>query len=218
VKESLRKFTTCVPASIWTCILSRILLALTLIFPILAGAAIYFYWLYNAPQTVLPLIGFLTVAFLLLVASLVPMLVVSMRRMMVTIPALAFEGLSGWQAIQRASVLVRYDPGLGIFYWGTMRLSFLLLPLLVIELLILGLTSLPVILHQLSEVMQHGTTGHMAAPPESIMIISQIMTFLAGSLILPLYTIAMTLFYYDIRIRREGFDLEFMANQLRARP
>jgi len=57
----------------------------------------------------------------------------------------------------------------------------------------------------------------MAAPPESVMIISQIMTFLAGSLILPLYTIAMTLFYYDIRIRREGFDLEFMANQLRSR-
>jgi hypothetical protein len=45
------------------------------------------------------------------------------------------------------------------------------------------------------------------------MILSQILTFLAGSLILPLYSIATTLFYYDIRIRREGFDLEFMAGQ-----
>jgi hypothetical protein len=62
--------------------------------------------------------------------------------------------------------------------------------------------------------MRHGSGGQIAAPPESIMIISQVMTFLAGSLILPLYSIATTLFYYDIRIRREGFDLEFMAGRL----
>ena len=36
----------------------------------------------------------------------------------------------------------------------------------------------------------------------------------AGSLILPLYSIATTLFYYDIRIRREGFDLEVMAGKI----
>jgi hypothetical protein len=92
-----------------------------------------------------------------------------------------------------------------------MRLSFLLLPLFVIELLILSLTSLPVTVHQIGELMRHGSTGQMSAPPDSIMIVSQILTFLAGSLILPLYSIATTLFYYDIRIRREGFDLEWLA-------
>jgi hypothetical protein len=74
-----------------------------------------------------------------------------------------------------------------------------------------------VTLHQFGEVMRHGSGGQIAAPPDSIMILSQILTFLAGSLILPLYVIATTLFYYDIRIRREGFDLEFLAEQLGGR-
>ncbi len=95
-----------------------------------------------------------------------------------------------------------------------MRLSFLLLPLFIIELLILSLTSLPLTLHQLEEVVRHGSGGQIVPPPDSAVILSQILTFLAGSLILPLYSIATTLFYYDVRIRREGFDLDFMSGQL----
>jgi len=213
VKESLRKFTTCVASSIWTCVLNRILIVLTLFFPVLASAAIYFYALFYPPLTLFPLLVFGAAALVLFVASVAPVLVVFMR-LMITVPALALEGSSGWKAIKRSAALVRYDPGLGILYWGEMRLSFLLLPLFIIELLILSLTSLPVTVHQIGEVMRHGSSGQMAAPPDSIMILSQILTFLAGSLILPLYSIATTLFYYDIRIRREGFDLEFMAGQI----
>jgi len=88
------------------------------------------------PQGLLPLLLLGVVAFFLFVASLVPVLVIFMR-LMVTVPSLALEDLSGWKAIQRSAALVRYDPGLGILYWGEMRLSFLLLPLFAIELLIL---------------------------------------------------------------------------------
>jgi membrane-anchored glycerophosphoryl diester phosphodiesterase (GDPDase) len=210
VKESLRGFGRCVLSSIWTCILNRILIGATFIFPAAALFAIYLYALFQPPLTWAPLFIFGAVSTLLLIASIAPVLVVFMR-LMVTVPALAIEGRSGLQAIQRSSDLVRYDPRQGIFYWGEMRLSFLLLPLFVIELLILSLTSLPVTVHQIGELMRHGSTGQMSAPPDSIMIVSQILTFLAGSLILPLYSIATTLFYYDIRIRREGFDLEWLA-------
>jgi hypothetical protein len=213
VKESLRKFTACAGASIWTCMLNWILIGLTFIFPVAASTAVYLYVLIYPPLTFFPLIGFGAAAFLLLVASIAPFLVVFMR-LMVTVPALALENYSGWKAVKRSTALVRYDPGLGILYWGEMRLSFLLLPLFIIELLILSLTSLPLTLHQFGELMRNGSNGQMAAPPDSVMIISQILTFLAGSLILPLYSIATTLFYYDIRIRREGFDLEFMAERL----
>jgi hypothetical protein len=213
VKESLRKFTACFLSSIWTCVLNRVLIGLTFLFPALAIAAVYFYALFYPPRTFFPLLAFGIAAVLLLVASLAPVLVVFMR-LMITIPALALEGRPGWKAIRRSAALVRYDPGLGVLYWGEMRLSFLLLPLFIIELLILSLTSLPLTLHQFGEVMRHGSSGQIAAPPDSIMILSQILTFLAGSLILPLYSIATTLFYYDIRIRREGFDLEVMAGQL----
>ncbi len=216
VKESFRKFAPCTLASIWTCVLNRILIGLTFIFPALAAAVIYFYALFHPPLTFLPILVFGIVAALLFVASLAPVLVIFMR-LMLTIPALALEGSSGWKAIRRSAALVRYDPGMGILYWGEMRLSFLLLPLFIIELLILSLTSLPLTLHQIGEVMRHGSSGQIAPPPDSIMIVSQILTFLAGSLILPLYSIATALFYYDIRIRREGFDLEFMAAQMGGR-
>jgi hypothetical protein len=216
VKQSLRKFSACALASIWTCILNIILILLTIFFPLLAMGSIYAYVYFHPPETFLPLVAIGCGALLLMVISMAPVLVVFMR-LMCTVPALALEGYSGWRAIKRSAALVRYDPGLGIMYWGEMRLSFLLLPLFIIELLILSLTSLPVTLHQLGEVIRHGSGGQIAAAPDSIMILSQILTFLAGSLILPLYTIATTLFFYDIRIRREGFDLEFMAQQLRGR-
>jgi hypothetical protein len=216
VKESLRKFTTRIGATLWTCILNRFLIALTLLFPVLAISGVYFYICFYPPITLIPLILVGAVGLLLWIASMAPVLIVFMR-LMVTVPALALENLSGWKAIKRSSGLVRFDPGLGFLYWGEMRLSFLLLPLFIIELLILSLTSLPLTIHQIGEVLQHGSSGQIAPPPDSVMILSQILTFMAGSLILPLYSIATTLFYYDIRIRREGFDLEFMSRQLKDR-
>lgn len=216
VKESLRRFTPRFLAATWTCILNRILIGLTSIFPIVAITAIYLYALIFPPVAFLQLLTLGTVAFVLLVASFAPVLIVFMR-LMVTVPALALEGYSGWTAVKRSAALVRYDPGLGFLYWGEMRLSFLLLPLFVIECLILFLTSLPLTIHHLGDLIRHGSTGQFTAPPDSVLILSQILTFLAGSLILPLYSIATTLFYYDTRIRREGFDIEFIAGQLKGR-
>jgi hypothetical protein len=36
----------------------------------------------------------------------------------------------------------------------------------------------------------------------------------AGSLAAPLLTIAMSIFYYDMRVKKEGFDLQMMMNPL----
>ena len=216
VKASLRRFSSCFLQSTWTCILNRVLIGLTLLFPFGVMGVACFYVKYYTPTTFGPLIALGVITAICLIVSFAPVLIVFMR-LMVTIPALALEGLSGWKSVKRSASLVRYDPGLGFLYWGEMRLSFLLLPLFIIELMILSLTSLPLTIHQIGEVIRNGSTGQIAPPPDFIMVLSQILTFLAGSLILPLYAIATTLFYYDIRIRREGFDLEFMANRLRSR-
>jgi hypothetical protein len=213
VKQSFRKFSACIVSSLWTCVLNRIIIVLSFLFPLGAAGAAYLYLLLHPPVTLFPLVIFCGVAGLVLIVSVTPVLIVLMR-LMVTIPALALEGLSGWKAISRSASLVRYDPGLGFLYWGEMRLSFLLLPPFIIELLILFLTSLPLTIHHVGEIIRHGSGGQIAAPPDSVLILNQILIFLAGSLILPLYSIAAVLFYYDIRIRREGFDLEFMAGQL----
>jgi len=217
VTDSLRKFAACVPSTLWTAVLSMVLIGLTLIFPVLALVGPYIYSLLYPPVDWIPLLLLGLATSLFFIIALIPVLVVFMR-LMVVVPALALEGFSGWKSVRRSSQLVRYDPGQGIFYWGEMRLSFLLLPLFIIELLILSLTSLPLIIYQFSEAVRHGGGGQFSLPPDSTVILSQILTFLAISLILPLYPIATTLFYYDIRIRREGFDLEVMARQLGEAP
>jgi hypothetical protein len=216
MKTSLRGLTRRVGACVWTCIVNRGVILLTCLFPALALGAVYVYALVRPPHTAFGVIGFCTVAGLLFIASLAPVLIAFMR-LMLTIPALAIEGTAGVQAVRRSSTLVRFDPGLGFLYWGEMRLSFLLLPLFIIELMFLSLTSLPVTIHQAGEIMRHGSGGQIVPPPDSVLILSQVLTFLAGSLILPLYSIATTLFYYDVRIRREGFDVEFLTQQLEAR-
>jgi hypothetical protein len=199
--------------STWTCLLNRVCYALTLIFPFLAVLAVEV-WYVEAPPTSFPgLVLLLVAGGFLAVASLVPVLVVVMR-LMVTVPVLALENLAGWPACRRSSTLVRFDPGLGFFYWGETRLSLLLLPLFVIQLLTSTLTSVPMVVAQINELIRHGTTTALTNYSDVVVVGSQVLTYLAGALILPLYTIAVTLFYYDVRIRREGFDLEFLAERL----
>jgi hypothetical protein len=213
VTASFRKFTARIVSSVWTCLIHRLLVGATFIFPVLAFCAAYSYELFYPPITFLPILLFWSATFLLFVASMVPVLVVFMR-LWVIVPPVALENVSGWKAVRRSSALVRYDPGLGLLYWGEMRLSFLLLPLFIIGLLFLSVTALPVFIYQMSESIRHGSGNQLIMPPDSTLILSQILAYLTGSIIWPLYAIATTLFYYDVRIRSEGFDLEFLAQQL----
>jgi hypothetical protein len=47
-----------------------------------------------------------------------------------------------------------------------------------------------------------------------IQILPPLGSFVAGSLAAPLLTIAMSIFYYDMRVKKEGFDLQMMMNPL----
>ena len=202
--------------SIKTCLLNVILVGFSMVFPLVALAALYVFVLFHPPREFLGLLLFGAVALVVLVVSVAPILIVYMR-LMLTVPAVALEGLSGVAAARRSSLLVRYDPGLGFLYWGEMRLSIILLPLFVIEMLAFAVTSLPVLFHEINEAVMHGSVGQVNGPSEGALIVSQILVVLSSSLLLPLYLIATTLFYYDVRIRREGFDLELMAERERVK-
>ena len=204
-------------SSAWTCVLIRLFYLLALLFPFL-GLLVVQAWFWLAPPASFPALLVLLVAGgALLVVSLVPVLVVVMR-LMAAVPALALENRAGWQACRRSSALVRYDPGLGFFYWGETRLSLLLLPLFVIQLLTSTLTSVPMVVSQINDLVRHGSTTALTNYSDVVVVGSQVLTYVAGALILPLYTIAVTLFYFDVRIRREGFDLEFLAASLETAP
>ena len=51
-------------------------------------------------------------------------------------------------------------------------------------------------------------------PPLWLNAISHVGDFIIGSLLAPIGTIAISLFYYDQRVRKEGFDLEMMLKSL----
>ena len=59
--------------------------------------------------------------------------------------------------------------------------------------------------------------SHAANPrmiPAWYGLLSAVGTFVSNSLVAPLFTIALALIYYDERVRKEGFDLEFMISSL----
>ncbi len=49
-------------------------------------------------------------------------------------------------------------------------------------------------------------------------VLMQIGSFLGGSLVAPVSTIGFALFYYDLRVRKEAFDLQMMMQAIGAAP
>lgn len=56
--------------------------------------------------------------------------------------------------------------------------------------------------------------GHLQSALALITAVSAVGTFISTSLVGPLATIALTLIYYDQRVRKEGFDLQLMMATL----
>lgn len=56
----------------------------------------------------------------------------------------------------------------------------------------------------------------LAGPPRWFLIAMPIGSFLTSCLVSPLFTIALTVTYYDQRVRKEGFDLQLMMSSLDA--
>ncbi len=46
------------------------------------------------------------------------------------------------------------------------------------------------------------------------LVLDQVGSFLATTLVTPILTIATAVFYYDLRVRKEAFDLQLMMNQV----
>lgn len=54
-----------------------------------------------------------------------------------------------------------------------------------------------------------------ARNPSAVLVLTaltEVGTFIATVLVTPIFTIATALFYYDLRVRKEGFDLQMMIN------
>jgi hypothetical protein len=114
-------------------------------------------------------------------------------RYSLAMPACVVEGSPAGYAIRR-SIALSQDSRLRIFV--------LWLLVFVVRLMLAALFGFPVLLLAIK---------HMGQPiPIGWMIFQQFGVFVMDTLIGPIYSIGLTLFYYDLRIRKEGYDIEWM--------
>jgi hypothetical protein len=114
-------------------------------------------------------------------------------RYSLAVPASVVESLPARQAIKKSIELSRGARG-RIFVLGLLVYA--------VRLLLGILFGLPFFIHAMRHVGR--------ALPLGLLAIQQLGVFAVNTLIGPIYSTGLTLFYYDQRVRKEGFDLEWM--------
>jgi len=137
------------------------------------------------------LLGFLVLGPLFL-AALVYGVWMSLRYAL-AIPACVVEELTAGEALKRSIQLSKNARG---------RIFILALLIYAIRFLIAMLLSLPYVVFAIKHSGQN--------PPLGWLAVQQLAGFVTNTLIGPIYATGLTLFYYDQRVRKEGFDIEWM--------
>jgi hypothetical protein len=175
-------------------------------FVILAGGYTLFLFLYGwnrglfaagshtNPEAAAVVLVVSGVFFLLCLAYLVYAILMGLRYSL-AVPACVVEDIKARKAIRRSIELSQGSRG---------RIFLLGLLILAIQLGLVFVTQIIFI------VAIFAAAKKGAQPPVWIQIAQQIVGFLTNSFIGPMYATGLTLFYYDQRIRKEGFDIEWM--------
>jgi hypothetical protein len=130
---------------------------------------------------------------ILIVATLVYGILMSLRYAL-AVPACTVEGLKARAAIRRSIQLSKGSRG-RIFMLGFLAL--------IIQLGLTGITQGFFIVVGIQ---------HQGVLPVWMSILQQILAFFTNTFVGPIYATGFTLFYYDQRIRKEGFDIEHMMH------
>jgi len=124
------------------------------------------------------------------------------------------EGLGPRAALRRSGELMRKKSDKGFFRNNIMKASVILIIVFVLAAVAGGIVSLPFGIAQ--------ALTHDRSHPPSLLgpmhLLQGTLTMIVQAAISPIGTIAMILFYYDIRIRKEGFDLQMLASSLGVEP
>lgn len=119
-------------------------------------------------------------------------------RLVVATPSLVLEGLRPWEAIQRSWRLTSGHAG---------RVFGVLLSLVLVELLI-GLA--------LGILVGVGVSAVGGASSAAGTVVGDVATLVVAVLVAPILASGLTLLYFDLRVRKEAFDLELLAQQISA--
>jgi hypothetical protein len=123
---------------------------------------------------------------------------------------IVIEGQGGSKALRRSHELMRTKSEKGFLHNNIMKASVILIVVFALRFMASMIVGIPfgillVITHR------HGQPVDVFAP---LLILQQVVTMVLQAGLAPIGIIAMILFYYDIRIRTEGFDLQVLASAL----
>ena len=121
-------------------------------------------------------------------------------RWALSIPAAVMEDLKVHRALKRSRMLTKGSIG---------RIFVMLLLVLAVMMVIQYAIQIPMF------ILLWKSKGVLTLTAQ---IVASFGTFLSGSFVLPIYSIALTLFYYDQRIRKEGYDVEWLIEQAAMSP
>jgi uncharacterized membrane protein len=127
----------------------------------------------------------------LLIGAMVYGIIMSLRYSL-AVPACTVENLPARAAIRRSIQLTKGSRG---------RIFMLALLALIIQ---LGLTGITQGFFVFAGIKHHGVL------PVWMSVMQQFLAFLTNTFVGPIYATGFTLFYYDQRVRKEGYDIERM--------
>jgi hypothetical protein len=114
------------------------------------------------------------------------------------------EGKSAWQSLRRAALLSQGTRGrIFVMFLLIMMLSGAIsmavyIPIVIVMVVVTALT--------------HGGPASVVTMVVAE-ILNVLLNFVVQTLLTPVYSITLVLFYYDQRVRKEGFDIEWMMRQ-----
>jgi Membrane domain of glycerophosphoryl diester phosphodiesterase len=116
-------------------------------------------------------------------------------RWSLSIPAMVSEGLKVHRSMKRSAVLTKGARG---------RIFVMLLLVLAVVMVITYAVQVPMFILLVT------SKGRLTLATQ---VLSSCGVFLSSSFVTPIWAIALTLFYYDQRIRKEGYDVEWLMAQ-----
>jgi hypothetical protein len=146
----------------------------------------------NNPQEAIAFLGVMATIGLLMLPAFIYAILMSLRYSL-AVPACVVEDLKARKAIRRSIELAKGS-------WGRIFLLWLLIG--VIKLGLVGITQIFVFV----AAFKH--PGQLPGP--GLSALSQIIAFFTNTFLGPIWATGITLFYYDQRVRKEGFDIEWM--------
>lgn len=138
-----------------------------------------------------------------------------MLRFTLISPVLAVEGLGAIASVRRSGELMSGRIGPGVMNGVKVRATILITAMMLVVLVVTSLGSIPSVFLTLAYAKDsEGIFAVSRGVPEIFLIPAELFHVGVQSLFAPLYTALVSIFYLDMRVRREGLDLELKMREL----